>query len=270
MFRKKFYLGIIGICIILFVQYQNVFGEEKIKIAVIDLEPRGVSTMTSSVISDFLRIDLFDTKKFIVVERNQMENILKEQTFQRTGCTTTECVIEVGKILNVEQMLVGSVSKLKDTYYINVRVVDVATGEVKLSKEVSCKEEDELRNASRKLIIKLIGVALEYEEMGKGIDKKDVTLNKYKMEKKLPELKVETLKRDDMSLITIEKLYIGYDELIDSGKIRATWGVVCVLTSIGLFGMLTSNHQKKVNTMIPIILVSGNLRRTIKKNMIGK
>ncbi|MEK6647102.1 MAG: CsgG/HfaB family protein [Candidatus Firestonebacteria bacterium] len=211
-----------------------IFAQDKLQIAIIDLEPQNISAITSSVISDFLRNDLFDTKKFIVVERTRMENILKEQTFQRTGCTTTECAIEVGKILNVEQMLVGSVSKLNDTYYINVRVVDVATGEVKLSKEVSCKNEDELRNASRKLIIKLTGIPLPYEKVEEEVlDKKDVITNKYKMKKKsVPELS-ETLKRDDILFKSIEELYQEYDSKIHIATVACVVGGGFTILGIG-------------------------------------
>ena len=41
-----------------------------------------------------------------------MEDILKEQGFQQTGCTSDECVVEVGKIIGVQQMVGGSISKV--------------------------------------------------------------------------------------------------------------------------------------------------------------
>jgi hypothetical protein len=45
-----------------------------------------------------------------------MEKILAESSFQQTGCTSSECAVQIGKILNVKHMIVGSLSKLMDTY----------------------------------------------------------------------------------------------------------------------------------------------------------
>ena len=56
-----------------------------------------------------------------------MEKILDEQKFQRSGCTDEECAVEVGKILGVERMVIGSVGLVGETYTLNTRIVDVAT-----------------------------------------------------------------------------------------------------------------------------------------------
>ena len=61
------------------------FAQDKLQIAIIDLEPQNISTITSSVISDFLRNDLFDTKKFIVVERNQNGKYIKRTNISTYG-----------------------------------------------------------------------------------------------------------------------------------------------------------------------------------------
>ena len=50
--------------------------------------------------------------------QEQYGHVLAEQKFQSSGCTEQECAVEMGKLLNVKKMLVGSLSKLLDTYYI--------------------------------------------------------------------------------------------------------------------------------------------------------
>jgi len=134
------------------------FAEEKIKIAVMDLDAKNVPKATAFAVSDLLRNDLYASKKYTIVERSQMEKILKEQMFQQTGCVSTECAVEVGKILNATQMIVGSISTLGLEYSITIRVVDVETTETKFSATLSCKYEAEFKNVSKALISNLTGV----------------------------------------------------------------------------------------------------------------
>jgi hypothetical protein len=65
------------------------------------------------------------------MERSQMDRVLKEQGFQSSGlCDGNECAVEVGKVLGIDRMVVGSIGKIGSMYIINVRMVDVSTGEI--------------------------------------------------------------------------------------------------------------------------------------------
>ena len=55
--------------------------------------------------------------------------ILKEQKFQHSGCTDSECAVEIGQLLNADVTVVGTVSKLGKTYTIDSRIIDVRNGE---------------------------------------------------------------------------------------------------------------------------------------------
>ena len=80
----------------------------RINVAVMDLEATGgVAETDKRMLSDRLRTELLNTGRFKVIERNSMENILTEQGFQLTDCTSDECVIEVGQLLGVERMIAG-------------------------------------------------------------------------------------------------------------------------------------------------------------------
>jgi len=57
-----------------------------------------------------------------------MTKILAEQAIQQTGCTDQDCAVKLGRLLNVQRMLVGSLGKFEDSYVVNVRVVDIETG----------------------------------------------------------------------------------------------------------------------------------------------
>ena len=57
--------------------------------------------MESATLTDRLQSEMVNTNAIIMVERNQMEEILNEQGFQQSGCTSAECAAEVGALLGV-------------------------------------------------------------------------------------------------------------------------------------------------------------------------
>jgi len=99
-------------------------------IAVLDLNPTGISENDSQFLSDRLRTELFQTGVFQVVEREKMNDILQEQGFQKSGCTTVECAVEIGQLLNVNQMVAGAIGQIEDIYSISLRLIDVETGAI--------------------------------------------------------------------------------------------------------------------------------------------
>lgn len=101
------------------------------QVAVMPLESKGVPVSEVSVISDALTNELINSGRVRVLERGQMDQILKEQGFQQSGaCDGGSCAVEMGRLLGVHQLVVGSVGRVGSTYVLNARTVDVKTGEV--------------------------------------------------------------------------------------------------------------------------------------------
>ena len=99
-------------------------------IAVLDFEPQGIPQSEVRTLADRFRQELFNTGKYRVVERGKMEEILQEQGFQQTGCISNECVVEVGKMIGVQQMIGGSIGKVGSVFSVTVRIIDIETGEI--------------------------------------------------------------------------------------------------------------------------------------------
>ncbi len=135
-----------------------------------ELKPKGVSKNVSSTVSDLLRTELFKLKIFLVIERSEMKTILKEQRFQLSGCTETECAVEVGRLLSVKKILIGTIGKLGKKYIINARIVDVEKGEVEFAENVSAYYEEDLEVAvikyAAKLGRKIEGLSLTIDTIG--------------------------------------------------------------------------------------------------------
>ena len=103
--------------------------ESEITIAVFDFENNGLKNQEVRILSTRLESELVKLGKYNVVERSKIDEILKEQKFQISGCVE-ECMIEVGKMLGAKQIILGSVGKLEDLHTITVKLVDVTSGEL--------------------------------------------------------------------------------------------------------------------------------------------
>lgn len=99
--------------------------------AVLDFQPRGVAVNDVQGLSDRFRVELFLQKRYRMLEREKMDEVLKEQGFQKSGaCEQSECAVEVGKLLGVNRMVIGSVNRIGSTWTVTARTIDVETGEI--------------------------------------------------------------------------------------------------------------------------------------------
>ncbi|HDR05937.1 MAG TPA: DUF2380 domain-containing protein [Candidatus Marinimicrobia bacterium] len=109
----------------------DLFIDEKIQpIAVINFEANGFSDYEAKIIANRIASLLIQSNQFTVLERAKMDDILKEQEFQLTDCTSNECVVEVGQLLGVQLMLAGSIGRFGNLNTIEKRIIDVQTGKI--------------------------------------------------------------------------------------------------------------------------------------------
>ena len=106
-------------------------------IAILDLEQIGLTPQEATILTQRLTTKLISLNKYQVVERNNMDKILKEQKFQHSGCTDNECAVEIGQLLNSDYIVTGSVNKFGDTYALDARLIDVGLGQGIISAEFS-------------------------------------------------------------------------------------------------------------------------------------
>ncbi|MFB0516931.1 MAG: CsgG/HfaB family protein [Candidatus Neomarinimicrobiota bacterium] len=117
-------------CCVISISPLTVLAQVKESFAILDLEGRGISTIEAQTLTDRMRSELVKTGAVTVVERGQMQQILSEQDFQLTGCTSDECAVEIGQMLGVTKMIAGSVGKIGATFTVDLRTVDVGTGAI--------------------------------------------------------------------------------------------------------------------------------------------
>jgi TolB-like protein len=121
---------------------------QPIRVAILDFENiSGIAkydglgkAMSSMLISDIE--SSVSSKKIQLVERAQIQKLLKEQNFQSSGSVNKNTIVKTGKILGVNYLLVGDVYILNDQLIINARLTNTETGDIVFSK----KQEGKLVN----------------------------------------------------------------------------------------------------------------------------
>ena len=106
-------------------------SDKRMTVALSELEGRGLAEGEALTLTDALSGHLSNTNAFRIMERGKMDMILKEQGFQQSGaCTDQACIVEMGQLLGVQQMITGSIGKVGGTYSVSVRMISVATSEI--------------------------------------------------------------------------------------------------------------------------------------------
>jgi len=225
------------------------FNYAQITISVLDFQANGLPLNEVSILSDRFRAELIQLKEYSVIERATMEEVLKEQGFQQSGCVTNECVVEIGELLGAQQMVAGSIGKLGTAYTVTARIIDIQTGEI-----INATTYDYEGNIGGLLKIGMRRVAIDL------FSKKDVAIVTAGLN--MGEVFIST--HPIGATIFIDEKKMGYSPLqikkltIGSHTIKATmpgylsWSQVVMITSAQLDSINISlesihSYQKKIN-----------------------
>jgi TolB-like protein len=136
--------------------------QEKIRLAVVDftttdqkLEPSNLN----QIVSEWLTLFLVNAGTVEVVERQELQKILQEQSLGQTGVISTESAAKLGELLGIKILVTGAVMKLGNTLEVTARLIDTSNGAIVGAFSVMAADVNQLRpqiqllaeNISRKL-----------------------------------------------------------------------------------------------------------------------
>lgn len=140
-------------------------------VAVLALASQGVDSSSALVLTDALSDELHRSGKVRVMERSQMAGVLKEQGFQQSGaCDGSECAVQAGRLLGIQKIVVGSLGRFGNSYTVQLRGVDVGSGEILCSVrrvqrgELDAILTDLLPKLARELAARLAGEQLGQDD----------------------------------------------------------------------------------------------------------
>lgn len=107
-------------------------GDSRVKIAVLDLQARGVDAALVSSAGTLIASELNKLEVFKVISREDIRNMLSfEKDKQNLGCEADQaCLAEIGGALGVEYIIAGSLAKIGDTLVLSLALNNTKTASV--------------------------------------------------------------------------------------------------------------------------------------------
>ena len=99
------------------------------RVAVLEFSEQNVPRTYADIARDVFEINLHKSNTYTILERSQINIILKEQGLQMTGCADTDCAVEIGKALTADYVVIGSIYKIT-TYTVSAKMVDISKGNI--------------------------------------------------------------------------------------------------------------------------------------------
>jgi TolB-like protein len=160
------------------ISFSSPTEEKKLSIAVASFVVRAVSQDDAESMADRLSAELSATNVFQVLERSRMKDLFEEAAFQQTWCDEPSCATAIGNLISVNKLVLGSISRVGNIFTVNIRLVDVGTGEIEknFSEDCDCAIEELLVTVLKRMARKLAGVSGTGEGTIVALDKGDASV----------------------------------------------------------------------------------------------
>ncbi len=156
-------------------------AKERTKLAVLDLDDKGVGAATTQSLTDVVTVALNELGVFDVLSRADIQQMLAfEQGKQMLGCESdTSCLAEIGGALGVALLVHGSIGKVGSTFMVNLALTSSSTAKVlareqrqiALANELPTQVKAAARFLVRDLLQKELGyLVLQASESGADVE----------------------------------------------------------------------------------------------------
>lgn len=142
----------------------------KKNIAIADFKNESITAkknMIGEAINNLLSTKFSHSTIFNLIERKNLDEVLKEQELQLSGLTDSESVVEVGKLLNADVILFGSITEAAGQFNITAKLIDVETGKT-ISETISIDKKDMIETSEKldMAYVQKMGVGISINFMG--------------------------------------------------------------------------------------------------------
>ncbi len=164
-----------------------VTGTIKKRGAVMDFTANNTASAYAKIVRNQIEVALYKTGYFEILERDKMDLILKEQGLNVSGCIDTSCAVQIGKLLSVDYVIVGSIDRL-GKFLLSIKVMDVQKGVVIYADTEHALTENDIPDA-------ISTIAVKASKMLQSGDAKDLAAEKTEIKKE--PVKKEQEKQDE-------------------------------------------------------------------------
>ena len=96
-------------------------------ITVLDFSTEGVAEGEMNTIIYLLSSALFQTGRYTVIDVSQRQAILKEIEFSVSDCSDESCLLEMGRMLSAEVIVVGNIGRVGTRYVLSTKMLETET-----------------------------------------------------------------------------------------------------------------------------------------------
>lgn len=117
-------------------------------IAVLPLQALGdLNSEQVGTVTRLLETGLVKSSMFQVLERNEIAQVLAAQEYSAEECFDENCAVRLGRLLAARLIVLGTLSRLGDRYFLTAKIIEVATGK---TLEAEHEEADTLEAIARR------------------------------------------------------------------------------------------------------------------------
>lgn len=120
----------------------------------------GMQADDGKTLGSFIRDAIVQTGKIEVLDRQRMKDVLAEQNFSQAMCDNAQGLVKVGKMLDVNRVLGGQVSKFGNVWTVSLHLVDVSTAKLLGSRAVPYEGRmEDLLTVGPMVALQLLGLS---------------------------------------------------------------------------------------------------------------
>lgn len=137
------------------VVYVSLWASGNSRIAIVGLKQNGVTSLEGAAAELSIRNAFVNSGKYSVLDRENMDKVLIERTIASDGLYDKDKASDIGRVLNVHHIMVGTLMKFQGSYLMELRVIDVESSSVVGSSTGKCNSSGELLKLGEYLVKKI-------------------------------------------------------------------------------------------------------------------
>ena len=123
------------------------------KIAVIDVVSHSFEKAEREVFTDILRTEIFKMQQFTILERGLIQEILQSSRISLDGMIEDSRLLEVGRTLSVDKLLICKIERLGESIVLNLRMIDVKTSMLDYTENIFITDENQVFQSLGDLVL---------------------------------------------------------------------------------------------------------------------
>jgi TolB-like protein len=197
--------------------------------------------MWEKSIAEYLKNNLSRSEELILVERENIGAVLKEQALGQTGILDPEAAQEIGGLLGARYVITGTILRNNDQIDIHAQIIQVATGQLR-SEQVSAPDDQHFSE-----MLQLLANNIRFNLLGAPEYRTEVQLKPYPTEYFLGAtvlLAAGTLiagnaYRNELDAYRSAENLADFDTQYDqANRLYKTRNIMAVITGLGLSGTI--------------------------------